>query len=285
MITPYGQDWALETRQEQLRRKREKRKAEAGMNLANSIADLDVPFPWETELRAFSPIVEKVSHLRAYWYRAGMRWVLYQCIPLALMPDDERKVRPDLTGSELFDALRGRPQRMRGDDEEPSPISDLQHEFARRFGVWAGPLWVLQGERGGHFWKLDPWQQNVAIAKGHSGEMPAIGILQACPFDQRVITSLQQHNRLRQLGDRLEALQKSSTVDAANVEMDAIQREIRVAEMALIERQLEPLVEMTSSIGKKSDYQDQVIHVPGMAAKAKDAYAQYADNGLFTLKM
>ena len=283
-VTIAGQEWAIETRQEELRRKRAKRALEAGMNLANSVADLDVVFPQEAELRAFSPIVEQVSHLRAYWYRAGLRWILYECIPLGLMPSDERKVRPDLTGAELFAAIRGAPQRMRSEDEEPSPISDLQHEMARRWKVWAGPLLVLQGTTGGHFWKLDPWQQNVAIAKGHSGEMPAIGSLPACPFDQRTIRFLQSRNRLIALGGRLDKLKQSAQVEFANVEMDAIQREIRTAEMALIQSQLEPLVEMTSTLAKKTDFSDQLIHVPGMAAKATDAYAQYKETGDFTLK-
>lgn len=138
-LSASGQEWAREVRAEQLKRKRDQRRAEAGQNLANSIADLDVVFPWDAELRAFSPILDKVSHLRAYWYRAGQRWVLYECIPLHLMPSDDRKVRADLTGAELHAALAGAPQRLRSDDEEPSPISDLQHEMARRWKVWAGP--------------------------------------------------------------------------------------------------------------------------------------------------
>ena len=284
LVTPSGMDWAIEARAEELRRKREARKAQAGMNLANSLADLDVPFPWEAELRAFSPIVEKVSHLRAYWYRAGARWVLYECIPLALLPDDDRLVRVDLSGAELFAAIKGKPQRMRADDEEPSPISDLQHAMATRWKVWAGPFWVLQGDKGGHQVKLDPWQQNLAIAKGLSGETPVIGSLPACPFDQRTRDALLVRNRLIALNNRLDLLQQSGSREANQVMMDQLQREIREAEMALIEQQMEPLVEMTSTLAKSTDFANGVIHVPGLAGKAKDAYAQYRETGDFTLK-
>lgn len=282
-------DWVKEVRAEQLKRKRALRASQAGQNLAKSLAGLDVPFPWEPQLRAFSPIVEKVSHLRSYYYHAGERFLLYECIPLALMPSDERKVRPDLTGAELFMALRGKPQRERSDDEEPSPISDLQHEMARRFNVWAGPLWVLQGSQGGHLWKLDPWAQNVAIAAGRNPEMPAIGALPACPFDQRTIAALNSRNRLAQLGGSLLKLQQSGTSAAQASEMDAIQKEIRLAEAQFIEAQMEPLVEMAQSLivgaNTKSEHDGQIIRVaPGTAGLAADAYDEYLATGHWTMR-
>ena len=289
---PYGGpmlDYAREVRAEQLKRKRAARAASVGFNIGASIADLDRVFPWEKDLRAFSPIVEKVSHLRAIYYRPGGCWVLYDCIPLALLPDDDRKVRPDLTGAELLAAIRGKPQRFRSDDEEPSPISDLQHAMATRWHVWAGPYWALQGETGGHQVKLDPWQQNIAIAKGLPAEMPPLGALSPCPFDDRTKAQLRIRNRLKALGDRLDKLQASGSVAYANAEMEQIQREIREAEMAFIERQFTPLVDMTSSLARgvspRSEFADELVQVkPGMAAAAADAYAQYRETGEFTLK-
>lgn len=277
-----GQVWAKEVRAEQLARKREARAVGVAENLANSLADLDVAYPFEAELRVFSPIVEHVSHLRAYWYRAKARWVLYECIPLHLMPDDERNVRPDLTGEELHYYLAGAPPRMRSD---PSPVSDLQHEMARRYGVWAGPLWVMQGTQGGHLWKLDPWAQNIAIAKGHSGDMPPIGSLPACPFDNRTRAALMARNRLAALGGRLDKLQQSGSAEARAVEMEGIQREIREAEMAFVESQMEPLVDMSTSLvagqNTRSEYADQVVRADGKAGEFADAYERYRETGDF----
>lgn len=276
-------DFVREVRAEQLRIKREKRASEAGMNVANSIFDMEVVFPWEAELRALSPIVEKVSHLRAYWYRAGARWVLYDCIPLALLPDDDTMLNPALSGAEFHQALRDLPPRLRTDAQD-SPISDLQHEFGRRFKVYACPFWVLQGEHGGHQVRFSPWQQNVLIAKGLDAEAPKVGSLPACPFDQRVIRQLNHLNRLHQFNDRLDRLQASGSVEFANVQMDLIQREIREAEMAFIETQMTPLIDMVSSLHSKSAHQDQLIHLPGQASRAVDAYQQYRETGDFTLK-
>lgn len=253
------------------------------MNRANSVADMDVVFPWERELRAISPIVEKVSHLRAYWYRAGMRWVLYDCIPLALIPDDETLLNPTMSGAEFHHAVRGKPPREMTDAED-SPISDLQHAFANRYRVYACPFWVMQGDSGGHQVRFSPWQQNVLIAKGLTAEAPTIGELPPCPFDQRVIRHLHHLNRLHQFNDRLDLLQASATKAGADAEMDRIQREIRESEMAFIEAQMQPIVEMSSSLHSKSAHQDQLIHLPGQAAAAVDAYAQYRETGDFSLK-
>lgn len=279
------QDFVREVRAEQLRRKRLARAQEAGQNLANSVADVAVaPDPqWETDLRAFNPITDKVSHLRFYWYRAGQRWVLYDCMPIGLIPNDDTKINPMMTGADFHAAVRGKPPRELSDAEE-SPISDVQHEFARRYRVYACPFWVLQGDAGGHQVRFSPWQQNVLIAKGLPSEPPTIGSLPACPFDQRVIRHLHHLNRLHKLGDRLDRLQASGSVEAANAEMDEIQREIRTAEMSFIESQMTPLVEMTSSLRSKSADQDQLVHLPGMASRATDAYQEYKDTGLFTLK-
>ena len=62
--------------------------------------------------------------------------------------------------------------------------------------------------------------------------MPAIGSLPPCPFDNRVRAQLQARNRLKQLGDSLEKLRNSASVEHANAEMERIQREIRHAEQA-----------------------------------------------------
>lgn len=286
IVAPGGPtlDYVREIRAEQLRQKRQVRIDAAGQNLANSIADLEVVFPWEAELRVLSPIVDKVSHLRAYWYRAGMRWVLYDCIPLALIPDDDEvMMNPTTSAADLHHAFRNKPPRELTDAQD-SPISDLQHEFARRFKVFACPFWVLQGDHGGHQVKFSPWQQNVLIAKGLNADAPAIGTLPAAPFDTRTIVKLNHLNRLHAFNDRLDKLQASATVEFANVQMDLIQREIREAEMAFVESQMAPLVEMASSLRSKSAHQDQLIHVPGQAAKAVDAYAEYKETGNFTLK-
>jgi hypothetical protein len=98
-----------------------------------------------------------------------------------------------------------------------------------------------------------------------------------------VVRQFQHLNRLHKLGDRLDKLEASASKEAAK-EMEGIQREIREAEMAFVESQMQPLVEMASSLNQKSEHADQLIHLPGQAARAADAYDEYRETGLFSIK-
>lgn len=255
-----------------------------GVNLPNSVADVSADFPWMKDLREVSPVTDQHSFLIPYWYRAGARWVLYDATPRALLPDDDTPPGIPMTGRELLDRLEGPPPRMREAWDFCPYVSDVQHEMYRMHHAYARPFWVLQGDKGGHQYAFSPWQQNVLIAKGLSAEAPKIGSLPACPFDNRTKHQLQHLNRLLQMEGRLDKLRASGTVESANAEMEGIQREIREAEMAFIEEQMTPLVDMSMSLvrgaNSRSEYRDQVVHVsPGIAARAKDAYDRYRETG------
>lgn len=256
-----------------------------GENLVDSWHGVSTspPMGWEAMLRGVSEINEKFSHLRYYWYRAKMRWILYDCVPRSLIKDNDLQGSP-ITGRELISLLEGKPPREYPEDSDRSQyVSDVQHEFYRLFRVYARPFWVLQGDSGGHQVKFSPWQQNVLLAKHLPSEPPIIGSLAACPFDNRVIQKLQHLNRLHRLDDKLEKLQESSSAEYADAEMARVQKEIRLAETEFIESQVTPLVDMSSTLAKKSDYTESLIHVPGQASRTKDAYQAYLETGEFAL--
>jgi hypothetical protein len=79
----------------------------------------------------------------------------------------------------------------------------------------------------------------------------------------------------------MDKLVASSSLEYAEREMEGIQREIRLAEMAFIEEQVTPLVDMSSTLAKKSDYTESLIHVPGQGSRMNDAYQAYKETGLF----
>lgn len=253
-----------------------------GENLTDSWHGVStlVPPGWEAMLRAVSPISEKFSHLRFYWYRTKLRWILYDCVPRVLIKNNEAQGAP-ISGKELIDALEGKPPRELEDWQQTPYISDVQHEFYRLYKVHARPFWVLQGEQGGHQVKFSPWQQNVLNSKHLPSEPPVIGSLPACPFDNRVVVKLNHLNRLHRFQDRLDRLEKSASLEFAERESEKIQEEIRRAEAAFIESQVTPLVEMSSSLAKKSDYYENAIPLHGQASRHKDAYEAYLSTGIF----
>ncbi len=284
LISANTLDFVRDIRAEQLRRKLAERNAGMGRNIPNAIADVSVPFPWIRELREVSPVTEIHSYLLPFWYRAGERWVLYDAVPRGLIPDGEASPGVPMTGRELMERLEGPPPREREAWDYCPYVSDVQHEMYRLHKVYARPFWVLQGETGGHQVNFSPWQQNVLIAKGLSAEAPKIGSLPACPFDRRAANQLQHMNRLHRLGDRLDKMQASGSVEAANAQMEAIQREIREAEMAFIEQQMTPVVDMAMSLvrgsNSRSEHRDQIVDcLPGTASRAKDAYQRYEATG------
>ena len=274
----------LELRAEELRLKRAARNKDVGLNLANAVADVAMPFPWETELRAVSPISPVYSHLRAYWYRVAQRWVLYDVLPASAI-DDDLDTGSGIPGAELKTIMAGpRPSELL----ENVPISDVQHEMFRLWKGFARPFWVLQGEHGGHQVRFSPDQATALLRMGLPSEPPPIGSLPPCPFDNRVSVQLQHLNRLHQFADSIDRLQRSGSPEAAKSEQDRVERLIRESEMQFIESQVRPLVEMATSLvagaNTRSEHDDQIVRVPaGTASRAKDAYDRYRETGDFTL--
>lgn len=270
----------LELRAEELRQKRLARSAGVGLNRANAIADLDVAFPWMTELRQVSPLSTVHSYLMPYWYRAGERWVLYDVLPIEAI-DDELDTGSGISGAELKQVMAGPRPSERTDDV---PVSDLQHEMFRRWRGYARPFWVLQGEAGGHQVRFSPMQASALLRMGLPSEPPPIGSLAPCPFDNRAVRQLQHLNRLHGFEDSIDRLRRSGSPEAARAEEARVEREIRERELAFVEAQVRPLVEMSSSLVRgantRSEHDTEVIRVPdGTAARAADAYQRYRETG------
>jgi hypothetical protein len=252
-------------------------------NLEASVRGVSATFPWEDDLRRISPIVEAVSHLRAFWYAARQRWVLYDCLPAALI---QPKVNYGfITGAEFLKAAQGRPPR-----ELPAwdqgPISDAQHEFFRLYRVFATPYWVLQGEGGGHPHKFSPWEQNILTASMLPTEPPEIGFMPPCPFDMRAIAQLERRNRLNQFGGSLKKLQDSGSAAYAESQVKDFEKQMRLAECDYIEQMLTPIIEQANHVARNHSENEHDIYriaAPGSAAKADDAYEEYKETGEFRL--
>lgn len=255
-----------------------------GSNLPNSVADVQVSFPddWLTKLREISPITALHSWLLPYWYRAAQRWVLYDCMPAVLIDPDDL-LGPGFSGTDFFAAVNGPPPRDLDAAKRTPYLSDVQHEMHRLHAVYARPLWVLEGDRGGHFVGFDPWQKNLLAAQRQPTEPPAIGSLPPCPFDNRTVVQLRRHNRLTQLKGDIAKLRASGSGDAADAQLQKTLREIREAELALLSEQIDPVLDVAEVVSHRADSRDHLIYTtPGEAGKAADALDQYIETGEFT---
>lgn len=262
-----------------------------GENRLSAVEDVARPFPaeWLTALRRISPVSTDHSWLLPFYYRARERWVLYDVLPDACIAHDETPVAPGFTGTEYYAVMEG-PRPSEAPDWLKTPyVSDVQYEMHRVYGGYARPFWVLQGSVGGHQVNFSPWQQNVLIAKNLNPEPPRVGDLPFAPFDGRAIRQLTHLNRLHQFENSMERLRESGSRDFATQEGEKIQREIRAAEFAFIENQLEPIVDMSMSLvrgqNSRSEHSDQIVRVrDGVALEAEDAIQEYLETGNFNLR-
>jgi hypothetical protein len=258
-----------------------------GANLPNSVADVTrVPFPedWMQLLREVNPVTDHHSYLLPYWYRAGERWVLYDCVPRNLIPDDETPVCVGLSGKEFLARVTGPPPRERESWDECAYVSDVQHEFYRVHQVYARPFWVLQGNHGGHQVSFEPWQQNLLAAQQLPHTPPKIGMLEACPFDNRTVAQLRTLSRLQQMAGNVDALRRTGTKDGSDALLAHRQKQIREAELQFLEQQMAPLLDCAKVVHQRADSDDHLCYVqPGTAGKVAEALDVYRETGDFIL--
>lgn len=270
----------LELRAEELRQKRAARNEGVGVNLPNAITDLDVVPEWLSLLREDSPQSTIHSYLMPYWYRVAARWVLYDVLPIDAI-DDELDTGSGITGAELRAIMDGpRPSEL----ADHVPVSDVQHAMWRKWRGFARPFWVLQGETGGHQVNFSPIQASALLRMGLPAEPPRVGSLPSCPYDNRARQQIRHLNRLHEFNGSIDRLRKSGSSDFANAEQERIERQIRESEMAFIESQMRPVVDMAMTLKQRSEHSDQLVQMaPGTASRAKDAYDRYRETGDYTL--
>lgn len=95
----------------------------------------------------------------------------------------------------------------------PAPsITLLQWKLYRERGICGFPMWVIQGDKGGHLTEYPLHMQEVLKKANLPFEPPGIGAMPYAPFDDRVIKGLTRHHRLLQLNVNLSEFRRTMTV-------------------------------------------------------------------------
>lgn len=264
----------------------------------------EFPADWMRELRRISPVSTAHSYLVPMWYTKGQRWVLYDALPVGLI--DPNALYGLITGYELLEQLTGLPPAWKPAYERAREVSQVQWSLYRQYHAYCRPLWVLQGEHGGHQAAFTPWQQHLLSVKHLPMEPPPIGFadwkkkwekwaiedgdplyeptyLHPCPFDNRVIRQLERQNRLIALNGNLDALRKSANPAIRAAEFEQIQKDIRKAELAAVEQFMTPVVDMASTLHHRSDSRDHLIYMDGEGQKAQERLEYWLETGQYVL--
>ncbi len=153
------------------------------------------PHPsWQEQLDRITPPSRFEHKARAViWWEPGdtwepvQRWIIYQMLPKKAIPPHILK---ELEGPHPRSG--GRYSGALGvwvDGPAPS-ITKTAWELYQKFGGWAQPYWVLQGESGGHRYALHPWEKVLLYLATGRRDVAKPGDLPACVPDQRTWDAL-----------------------------------------------------------------------------------------------
>lgn len=148
---------------------------------------------WCATLRAISPPSERATWLTIAWepgdrWAPVQRWMIFQCFP------ETRQT------ASIFAQLRGPHPRSRGRYCErrgrwvdgPAPlITRTAWTIYQTEHGWARPLWVVQGPRGGHKYRLTTWEAQLSKAAGGPEDTPDPGALPYAEPDQQTWQGVQ----------------------------------------------------------------------------------------------
>lgn len=191
------------------------------------------PEGWEARLRQISPIVDQTSHLRFRLQAAEETWTLYQCVPAHLV-SDERNTQFKIHWSELpQDRQSGR----------KLFVSDYQYFMYHKFRLVVTPFWILQGNHGGTPAAYTAREERMLQAVDESTDVPPIGLLPPCPFDDRVIGALIERDKLYKAEGDLERMTRSATCEAQERAAYDIEREYRKRFLAWWREKMAPMSE------------------------------------------
>lgn len=167
---------------------------------------------WQPHLDAIAPQTrEGLSHFRLVWepgedWAPVERWTIWEVMPAERSPMG------------VFEDLHGPPPRAFGryDDQlgrfvrsRNFHINQHQWEFFQETGMYGRPVWIIQGEKGGHkrFWN-DTEQNLIRLHKGTKEVLdpPAPGELCYALPDWRTIAAIAELGVVARFGELLHYL-------------------------------------------------------------------------------
>jgi hypothetical protein len=176
---------------------------------------------WGRALAVVAPPSERISWLKLVWepgdvWQPVHRWMVYQMVPRSAVNEMQRGYlegpNPRTQGG--FDRVLGRFM------SRAAPISMRQWLLWRETGALGIPYWVVEGDGGGHRYRLDQVEEQVIALHGEGKKLPAPGDLPYAPFDWRALDRLYHLDRIRAYKNCLAFWERSPTALEAD-ERDA----------------------------------------------------------------
>lgn len=163
------------------------------------------PLPgWQAELERIVPRSSRVPWLKLVWqpgmpYEPVQRWEIYEMMPLLeYVPYEIRAACQGPNPREVGDWVELPPRSGNYRWITDSLLSLTQWKLFRETNCYPARFWIIQGERGGHKWKLSAAEKNFLQSfTGNEVDTPCSGDLPYAAWDRRVAAKILQHDRLR----------------------------------------------------------------------------------------
>lgn len=217
----------------------------------------EVPQAWQDDLETVVPKSDTLPWLQIVWqpgmqYEPVQRWEIYEMEP-----------RLDHIHPDFLADLKGASPRTRGvwkDDPEipehlggkrwvsSSWFSLVQWNLFREHNCYPVRLWIIQGDKGGHMWRMDYIQQNFEITI-EGADVPFPGDLPYAEYNQATKDAIMELDRLHKWHNELFRGFETKTGSDTDAE-EAARKEMYAAKMLKwLDNQIE---EVTSQIPRSA---------------------------------
>ncbi len=222
-----------------------------------------VPLEWQTDLDQLNP-GENVTTLKLVWqpgwpWGPVQRFEVYEIIPAAtieriLREEAIRWIQDSMTQG-IWKAVKGPDPRTVGqwvrDPDIPwsmggkrwrsdSLVSHTQWQLHRDTGGLPTRSWIIEGDQGGHAWRLGEFEQAFLLSTGTEPELvqdltmawPDPGTQPYADYDQRVLDALAERDQITQWR---ESLRWDDRV-GRDVALDLLDKESKDRHRSMMER-------------------------------------------------
>ncbi len=209
-----------------------------------------VPEEWQRDLERIVPRTDRVNWLQIVW-QAGLEYEPVQRFELY-----EMQPRLDFVPDGILESLQGPNPREWGhwakDRESPtgkrwitdSLVSLTQWQLYRDTRCFGQRWWIIQGDRGGHKWRLTHLEKALLTQQGYDDEIdtPLPGALPYAEWDNRVAEQIGRADRLRQWREQIAWDDRQATKHSAAAfierERDALRRQYAAETLQWLDAQV-----------------------------------------------
>lgn len=223
---------------------------------------LETPPAWQTTLDRNFPRNATTSWLYCRWepgdvWEPVQRWFLWHMRPLHLIANrvellaELRGPHPRSTGHYCaVGACLCKYKANRWIDGATALIDRGTWEVFHETGCYGTRWWVIQGDTGGHRYRLDAVESRVAKVMTGARDTPIPGELPYADFDGRVLGKVLEADRLRLWKGYLDFTRRNH--DQMDAEMRELEIEANKRVWAWLDGQVETAVDKIGQAGRKT---------------------------------